>query len=146
MNIHPGENAAEFADSDAWLRMLIVRMFQLMHHFEPDNFDGGRYQGIAPNTFFFERHADYFGFLLKNARNFFQARCLFSDEQSKALYDQLVLFRILGHMHVRLPFNTPGVLDFDSVTSPWKIEDSSDVGMSGRLRFLRFRPIQVYFE
>jgi FkbM family methyltransferase len=133
MNIHPGENAAEFADSDAWLRMLIVRMFQLMHHFEPDNFDGGRYQGIAPNTFFFERHADYFGFLLKNARNFFQARCLLSDEQSKALYDRLVLFRILGHMHVRLPFNTPGVLDFDSVTSQWKIEDSNDVGMFGPL-------------
>ena len=103
MNIQPGESSAEFAARDAWLRALTVRMFQLMHHFESDNFDAARYQGIAPNTFFFERHADYFGFFLKNARSFFQARCLLSDGQSKALFDQLILFRILGHMHVRLP-------------------------------------------
>jgi len=133
MNIQPGEDAAEFAERDAWLRAIIVRMFELMHHLEQDNFDTARYRGIAPNTFFFERHADYFGFFLKNAANFFRARCLLSDNQSQALFDQLILFRILGHMHVRLPFNTPGVLDYDSAVRPWKIKDTNDVGMFGPL-------------
>src|SRR5438105_2497699 len=92
---------------ERWQNDLLGRMFQLMHTFEHDNFDADRYLGVAPTSFFYEQHVAYFSFLLKNAEHFHQARMLLVDEASRALFDQLLLFRVLGHLHVRLPFNTP---------------------------------------
>src|SRR5258708_20702311 len=90
-----------------WIDGLILRIYQLMHTFEQDNFDPERYRNVPENAFFAERHAAYFSFLLNNVEHFFRSRQLLDDEPSRALYDELILFRVLGHLHVRLPFNTP---------------------------------------
>ncbi len=39
-------------------------------------------------------------------RRFFRARCLLVDDESKDLFDRLILYRLLGHLHVRLPFES----------------------------------------
>jgi FkbM family methyltransferase len=120
-----------------WQNMLLARMFQLMHNFEQDNFDADRFRGAAPNTFPYESHAAYFLFLLKNIDKFHQARMLLADEASKALYDQLLLFRVLGHLHVRLPFNNPKNRQQVATAHQFRVRGTEDVGMFGPLSIFR---------
>jgi hypothetical protein len=120
-----------------WQNMLLARMFQLMHNFEQDNFDADRFRGAAPNTFPYESHAAYFLFLLKNIDKFHQARMLLADEASKALYDQLLLFRVLGHLHVRLPFNNPKNRQQVATAQQFRVRGTEDVGMFGPLSIFR---------
>ncbi len=118
---------------EQWQRGLLARMFELMHAHEQDNFDADRYLGVAPNVFFYDRHAAYFSFLLDNVEQFYQARMLLVDEASRALYDQLLLFRVLGHMHVRLPFNNPKNRAQIAAAELWRVEETKDVGAFGPL-------------
>ncbi len=125
-------NGDELACAE-WERGLLARMFGLMHEFEQDNFDADRYRGVAPNAFFYEQHAAYFSFLLNNVEQFYQARMLLSDEASRDLYDQLILFRVLGHMHVRLPFNNPTNRAQIAAAELWRVAETNDVGAFGPL-------------
>ena len=118
--------APRSAACDRWVTDIVVRMFELIHRFEPDNFDYHRYRDISPAQFFYEDHANYFLFFNRNAAGFFAARELLADNDSRALFDQLLLFRLLGHRHVRLPFNTPEALSFPSITDSWIVGESSD--------------------
>ena len=125
--------AAQPLAHQQWLDELIGRMFQLMYNVEQDNFDSDRYRTEPPNAFFYDRHAAYFKFLLKNAAYFYTARQLLEDESSSVLFDQLLLFRILGHLHVRLPFNTPGNRDQIAIADGWRVGTEEDVGLLGNL-------------
>ncbi len=119
--------------SEAWLDWVITEMFGLMHNVEVENFDANRYRGVDPNVFFFRQHASYFSFLRSNASSFMAARDLLVDSMSKDLFDRLVLFRLLGHLHVRLPFNTPRARTARSVIEQWRVEDTVDSGVLGPL-------------
>jgi FkbM family methyltransferase len=116
-----------------WQRDLVFQMFERMHRSEPDNFAADRYLGQPPNAFFYERHADYFLFFLRNGENFFHARQLLEDERSRTLFDNLVLFRMLGHLHVRLPFNTPENRAQVGIAQSWWLEGTDDSGAFGPL-------------
>lgn len=142
-DIYSGSRSGRQQDSKAapddalgcerWQNELLARMFQLMHTSEEDNFDADRYAGVAPNAFFYDRHAAYFSFLLKHAKQFHQARMLLEDEASRALYDQLLLFRVLGHLHVRLPFNNPKNRAQIAAAERWHVQETKDVGAFGPL-------------
>ena len=142
-NIYSGSRSGRQQDSNLgpqdvlacehWQNELLGRMFQLMHTFEQDNFDSDRYIGVAPTSFFYGQHVAYFSFLLKNAQRFHQARMLLADEASQALYDQLLLFRVLGHLHVRLPFNTAKNRAQVTAADLWRVEETKDTGLFGPL-------------
>lgn len=119
--------------ADEWLDWVTTQMFGLMHNVEADNFDSERYRGQDPNTFFYGGHASYFSVLRRNAANFFAARDLLADVASKDLFDWLVLFRLLGHLHVRLPLDTPRMLGAYSVAEQWRVGDTDESGILGPL-------------
>ena len=121
------------ADRGRWLKQIIDRMFELMHKVEEENFDTARYFNEPANAFFYDRHAAYFNFLLRNVEHFYHARQLLEDETSRVLYDQLILFRILGHLHVRLPFNTAENRAHLLTAESWRVEDTEDIGAFGPL-------------
>jgi FkbM family methyltransferase len=121
------------ADAQLWLDELIRRMFQLMHRFEQDNFDAERYRNESANAFFADRHAAYFSFLVRNAADFFRARHLLGDEVSRELYDQLILFRTMGHLHVRLPYSTSELQEHRETADGWRIAETADSGLLGPL-------------
>jgi FkbM family methyltransferase len=58
---------------------------------------------------------------------------LLADEESKALYDQLIVVQIPGHLHVRLPFNNSATLEQTAIAGTWKVAETSDSGMFGPL-------------
>jgi len=123
----------ERREHEPWLDWLFQRMFHLMHTIEKDNFDGDRYRNQSPSTFFVDQHAAYLSFLVRNASAFYRGRALLQDDASQSLFDQLVLFRILGHLHVRLPYNTPQNRARMDVAETWRVEDTTDGGILGRL-------------
>ncbi len=118
---------------ERWFEELLVSMFRLLHNFESDNFDADRYRNEPRDAFYADRHAAYFTFLLKNVEHFFHSRQLLADETSRALYEQLILYRLLGHLHVRLPFNTAENRARLTIPASWRVEDTEDMGPFGPL-------------
>lgn len=135
LSIPDGDNqsAASPGEHERWRQELVLRMFQLLHNFEQDNFDAARYRDQPANAFFADQHAAYFSFLLKNTEHFFHARQLLEDKLSQELFDRLILFRVLGHLHVRLPFNTAENREHLVTAASWRVEDTEDVGAFGPL-------------
>src|SRR5260370_3746439 len=89
-----GRNKEPAGNSDAhkrWLDELLVRMLQLLHNFQPDNFDPERYRNQPANALFADHHAAYLAFLLTHVEHFLPARPLMEREPSTALYDQQIL-------------------------------------------------------
>jgi hypothetical protein len=127
------EHAPAPAAHQSWLDHMVLRLFQLMHSFEQDNFDTDRYRTEPAHVFFADRHASYFLFLLRNIEHFFRARQLLEDEASRTLFDQLILFRVLGHLHVRLPFNNAENRSRLVPPPSWRLEETEDTGPFGPL-------------
>jgi len=125
--------ATPISTPSQWLDILLVRIFRAIHTTERDNFDANRYRGQSQDDFFAEHHAQYFSFLLRNLAQFFQTRQLLEDEQSRALFDHLVLYRTLGHLHVRLPFNNPENRAHLETAESWRVVDTEDAGQFGPL-------------
>lgn len=120
-------------ESARWRQWLFSEFYKLIHHREEDNFDVVRFRGIDPQTFFYEEHATYLAFLVDNIQEFFRARCLLVDDESKDLFDRLILYRLLGHLHVRLPFDHVHDRQQAATVSTWKVSDSTHSGMFGPL-------------
>jgi len=118
---------------DQWFNGIITRMYELMHHFEPDNFDAERFIGVKPTTFYVDQHAPFFVFFERHRQDFFNGRELLADAASRDLFDQLILFRLLGHLHVKLPFNRPETSNYRAAVEPWKVDNTSDSGLLGPL-------------
>ena len=83
--------APRSAACEKWATDIVVRMFELIHRFEPDNFDYHRYKDISPAHFFYEDHANYFLFFNQYAAGFFAARGLLADEDSRGLFDRFLI-------------------------------------------------------
>ena len=116
------------ASSKTWLAWVFREMFRAMHNQEQDNFDDVRYPEAQRNAFFPDMHASYLSFLTENVDAFFAARSLLEDDASHDLFDRLILYRLLGHLHIRLP-----VKHRSEVPAEWKIDETGDTGMLGHL-------------
>ena len=121
------------SSSKTWLASIFQEMFRSMHNQEQDNFDDFRYPEAQRSAFFYDLHARYMSFLVDNADEFHAARGLLEDHASRNLFDKLVLFRLLGHLHVRLPLNNRESLHRRTVPGGSKIDETGDVGMFGPL-------------
>ena len=122
-----------FDTARAWLASIFQEMFRAMHSYEQDNFDSYRYPEAHRNAFFYDIHARYLSFLVENADSLHAARQLLVDHVSRHLFDSLVLFRLLGHSHVKLPLENRELLQHRNIPAGWKIDETGDVGMFGAL-------------
>jgi FkbM family methyltransferase len=119
--------------STTWLASIFQEMFRSMHNHEKDNFDDFRYPEAHRSAFFYDLHAQYMSFLIEHADAFHAARGLLEDHASRDLFDRLILFRLLGHLHIRLPVNNRELLHGRNLPGEWKIDETGDVGMFGPL-------------
>lgn len=58
------------------------------------------------HTYEVDYHRQYMLYFLQNHAGFFEGWKCMSDEASRRWYTDLVLYRMLGHLHYRLPSNT----------------------------------------
>ena len=97
------ENVATFVDE------ILFDYYQKIHQYEENNWDIYRFgfDGIdRSKDFNIQRHLNYFKFFISNADGIFSNYLLLTDNESKQWLKNIILFRLLGHLHVRLLTNT----------------------------------------
>ncbi len=89
----------------------IVAQFLLrMHQWPANNYDAVRFSFDGTDRsmqFNIEQHKDYLLFLLDNYEPLYQSYLLLEDERSRKTLVDLLLFRLAGHLHVKLDANNP---------------------------------------
>ena len=99
------ENVAVFVDE------IFSNYYQRIHQYEENNWDIYRFgfDGIdRSKDFNIEKHLNYLKFFINNTGRIFTSYLLLSDNESKIWLKYIILFRLLSHLHVKLPTNTPG--------------------------------------
>jgi FkbM family methyltransferase len=98
------EKVATFVDE------ILLDYYLKIHQYEENNWDIYRFgfDGInRSRDFNIRKHLDYFKFFINNANRIYASYLLLSDKESKKWLKYIILFRLLSHLHVRLPTNTP---------------------------------------
>lgn len=116
-----------------WRTFIFTEMFKLLHHFETDNFDSARFIGLQPSIFFLPSHVAYLTYLVDNYEGLHLTRELLLDDESRHLFDRLILFRLLGHHHVRLPLSSPAGTAKAEVPENWLVAETTDGSEYGKL-------------
>ena len=96
---------------DDFLNMALGEFYQKMHQYEPNNYDPAVdmiKEGDKGGEFVFDvsLHSRYLKFFLANYVRLYQVYILLGDETSKRIFLDLILYRLLGHVHIRLHTNT----------------------------------------
>lgn len=106
----PAPAPASHSPPDAFLDSLLLGVWEKLHAKEADNYDADRYghDGVDRSHVFDVPYAyqnlRYLIYEIDGLRRTFD---LLESSTSKELFRMLLLFRVLGHMHVRLPTNRP---------------------------------------
>jgi len=96
-----------FAFFDQIMANFLARMHQ-----RPltDNYDGelARRDGVDRSALYnLPAHKKYLYFFIQNHPALAEVHAMFSDERSKKLFVDLILYRLLGHLHYKLDTNNP---------------------------------------
>jgi hypothetical protein len=84
---------------------LLARFYAHVHPFVEDNYDRHRfsYDGVDRSREFARKgHVAYMSFVVENRDSLFAVWLRLSDQASRELFVQLLLYRLLGHLHVRI--------------------------------------------
>ena len=94
---------------DHFFEDMIAQLLVRLQKSEESNYDAWRFSfdGIdRSNLFDVEYHKQNLCFFIANHGKFNAALNLLEDEASRGLFLELILFRLAGHLHVRLSTNT----------------------------------------
>ena len=84
---------------------MLADFYKAMHIQETDNYDYRRfsYDGIDRSKIFnSEEHQYFLNWLFENFQNIFKAYSFLEDDESKKIYKELIVYRLLGHLHCKL--------------------------------------------
>lgn len=96
--------------SDEFLERILERFYAGIHETAKDNYDALRFSwdGVdRSRKFKAAQHRAYLAFVAKEHAGLFETWRLLEDERSKELFLELILYRLLGHLHVKLSTNSP---------------------------------------
>jgi len=93
-----------------FLDNVITQLLTRMHDLHANNYDAQRFSfdGVdRSKSYNLQDHKNYLFFFLRNHKAFFEAYQVLEDEASKKMFIDLILFRLAGHLHVKLDTNNP---------------------------------------
>ena len=88
-----------------FLNTVLREFYSGVHGFDHDNYDQVRYSwdGVdRSKTFDLARHADYLALFVRQHEAFFATWLLLGDDVSRERFKRLILYRLLGHLHLRI--------------------------------------------
>lgn len=99
--------AASFqpTNSKAFFTGLMAELYARIHPFVEDNYDVKRfsYDGVDRSREFARpQHINYMAFVADQRDALYSVWLLLADQASRDLFVRLLLFRLLGHLHVRI--------------------------------------------
>lgn len=129
---------SELAASDLFQNVL-RRLLTCLRERQFDNYDAVRFSfdGVDRSSVFdLERHQDNLCFFLANHDRFQASWSLFEDQASRDLFLELILWRLAGHLHVKLSTNTPRYWELreEAFALPSRPSHFSFRGLFGPLR------------
>ncbi|MFT4553465.1 MAG: FkbM family methyltransferase [Chlamydiales bacterium] len=92
-------------ECDFFKRAILTQFYEKMHVMEKNNWDAFRYQNDPDEQkghFNHNLHTDYLLFFLKHCPEIYETYKSLEDGLSKIWMQDLLLFRLLGHLHVKL--------------------------------------------
>jgi FkbM family methyltransferase len=114
---------------------LMGRFFQALGEFQKDNFDRERFRVPAnyEPSFHPDFQHDQFRFIVHNLKDFERVHALFEDAASRDLYEELMLFRLLGPCYKRLPTNNEQHWALRAAAPGYRTGSSGFRGIAGQL-------------
>ncbi len=108
----------------AFLRTVLVAFYGRIHAREEDNYDAVRFSadGVDRSRHFDAgAHAAYMQFFVAHHEAFFEAWRALKDAPSQNLFLRVILFRLLGHHHMRVHAEQNGATERDlyARVAPW---------------------------
>jgi FkbM family methyltransferase len=100
-----------------FLDHIITQFFAHLHDRPDNNYDAMRfsYDGVDRSTQFdHAQHKHYFCLFLQDYESFYDAYRRLEDERSRKIFVDVILFRLAGHLHIKLDANNP---------SHWSLRD-----------------------
>lgn len=91
-----------------FLQSILKEFYMLAHTLVPNNYDAPRFShdGVdRSKEFKLGMHAAYLEYFIDNWEGFYTTFLLLHDSESRELFRRLILFRLLGHLHVRIKDN-----------------------------------------
>lgn len=122
-----------------WYQTMLVMMFRALHQKEEYNYDFERFGYGNETTFDAQAHAHFFTIFSSNFAGYYESRTLLVDTVSKNLFDLLILFRLVGHTHLRLPLSNPEYWKARNSVKNFRIGQAEESGMFGPLSILAFK-------
>ncbi|MEM8736671.1 MAG: FkbM family methyltransferase [Planctomycetota bacterium] len=92
-----------------FLDFVMAQYLTRFHQVVPDNYDAERFSfdGVdRSSNFDLLAHRNYLYFFMNHYRELFTAWRQLADADSQVLFVELILYRLLGHLHSKLPTNT----------------------------------------
>jgi FkbM family methyltransferase len=140
-NESTGSDVATSDAAEAWRDLILERFYRQMHGREQNNFDREIFAGRDERDFRLEIRIKCIKFFFENFQALFRARDRLSDTPSRELLDRLILYRLLGHHHVKV---------VDDVERHWRLREearSMQTGSSAESgRFGALHTYDVPFE
>jgi FkbM family methyltransferase len=140
------------ASSQDFKQSVIGDFLIAMHRTVPDNYDARRYNldgGDHSREFSVREHSFFLDWFHRHHHELYQAQQALQDEASRALFKSLVLFRLGGHLHVRIPSavqrNADRLLAFQQTALPGPCDLQLD-GLFGQLAHYDFEWDGRHFE
>lgn len=133
--------------AEAWYKSMVEMFYRAIHKKEEDNYDIEMHGFGNPPSFDFDRHCQYFQVFTQNFAHFYNSRILLESAQSRDLFDLLILYRLLGHLHIRLPLSTPHLWKAKADIRKFFVQETEDSGLLGPLCVFSFayenQPVKV---
>ena len=101
----------------------LAQLLTLAHSVERNNWDWRRFGKDGAGTVEIGRMAWWLDYIVQHWPELDQSMAMLADDASRALLQKLLLYRALGHLHVRLPTNTEEY---------WRLYDSCDQYIEAR--------------
>jgi hypothetical protein len=87
------------------MKSMMHEFLLLSHVKEKGNFDHMRFDSSLKRTLLLDFHLRHLLYFMDHRDALFATRLLLADEDSRTLFDRLILYRLLDQTHVRLPTN-----------------------------------------
>jgi FkbM family methyltransferase len=138
--VHPLESLTERIDSlESFHTLMLTSFYQMVHRRVHDNYDFQRFSLLAEDrskTFETKAHVSALHWYFSSFTRLYQSWSSLADVSSKALFFELILYRLLGHLHVRIhasPLTLKDELEAANEKLSGKPSESEIQGMFGPL-------------
>lgn len=134
-------------DCGEWVNDILRKFLRLSQVKEEENFDYLRFDRNLEHAFLLDFHLCHLHYFVDHHDELFATRKMLTNKESRNLFDQLLLYRMLGQTHVRLPTNNAEFWKMRQRVGEFLLSETDEGGMFGKLLFFKIeffgQPIHV---